>query len=244
MQSVALFNEFVLQIFDHLYDRFPVPCVIDPEDFIARVELSPYPPRPVDTYCGPDRSWFFTPPKEQYEKIWAGHPWETTISETETLLARPLTDSERDVLLRTGKRPVTHEEQQSLDDWLAENVRIDSLRETQRSQREDAEAKRVVFIATLQFLNSERLIRFVDIPPPTQEGQVLNPPDILIQKVTKRLKFVLTSKGFTHLNRAFKGGKLSEEMTLYEAIKRTLKEKAVEGAGAAGAQALVGWILS
>jgi hypothetical protein len=244
MQNVALFNDFVLQIFDHLYDRFPVPCAINPEDFIAKVEFSPYPPCPVSTYCGPDRSWLFSSKKEQYEKMWAAHPWEATVSETETLLSRTLTDSEKDVLLRTGKRPVTPEEQQLLDDWVTEKARIDSLRETQKSQREEAETKQTVFIATLQFLNSERLIRFVDIPPPTEEGRVLNPPDILIQKATKRLRFVLTSNGFTHLNRTFMGGKLSEEMTLYQAIKRTLKEKAVEGAGAAGTQALVGWILS
>lgn len=244
MQNVALFNDFVLQVFDHLYDQFPVPCSINAEDFIAKVEFSPYPPRPVNTYCGPDRSWFFPSKKEQYEKMWAAHPWEETVSETQALLSRTLTDSEKDGLLQTGKRPATPDEQQLLDDWAAEKVRIDSLRVTQKAQLEEAERKQAVFIATLQFLNSERLIRFVDIPPPRQEGQVLNPPDVLIEKATHRLRFVLTSNGFTHLNRAFSGGKLSEEITLYQAIKRTLKEKTVEGAGTAGAQALVGWILS
>ena len=107
MQNVALFNDFVLQIFDHLYDRFPVPCAINQEDFITKVELSRYPPRPVNTYCGPDRSWFFPTEKEQYEKMWAAHPWAATVSETETLLSRTLTDSEKDVLLGTGERPVT-----------------------------------------------------------------------------------------------------------------------------------------
>lgn len=244
MKNVALFNDFVLQIFDHLYDHFPVPCTINPEDFIAKVELSPYPPCPVTTYCGPDHSWFVPTKEEPYEKMWAAHPWAATLEETEALLSRKLTDTEKDVLLRTGERPVTTNEQQLLNDWAAEKARIDCLRATQEAQQEEAKTKQAVFIATLQFLNSERLIRFVDIPHPVQEEQALNPPDVLIQKATKRLRFVLTSNGFTHLHRTFTGGKLSEEMTLYQEIKRTLKEKAVEGTGAAGAQALVNWILS
>lgn len=244
MKNVTLFNDFVLQIFDHLYDHFPVPCAINPEDFIAKSDLSPYPPRPVITYCGPDRSRFFPIQNDGYQKMWVTHPWEATISETEALLSRTLTESEKDVLLRTGNRPVTPDEQLVLNDWVAEKSRIDSLRLTQKEQQEEAETKRAVFISTLQFLNSERLIRYIDIPPTEQEGTVNNPPDILIRKATKHLRFVLTSKGFTHLNRAFTDGKLSEEMTLYQAIKRMLKDKAVEGAGVAGAQALVGWILS
>jgi len=243
MQNVALFNDFVLQIFDHLYDHFPVPCAIDPEEFIAKVELSPYPPRPVNTYFGPDDSWFFASIEGQREAWWAAHPWEETATTVEGILSRRLTEEERSVLLRTGERPVTADEQRMLADWQAQNERIDVERATQSARNQEAEIKSDVFIATIQFLNSEGLIRFIDIPPPNG-GQVINPPDILIQRAARRLRFVLTSRGFTHLNRAFAGGKLSEEITLYQAIKNALKNKAVEGAGSVGVQTLVGWILS
>lgn len=161
----------------------------------------------------------------------------------ESLLGRPLSPIERDELRRSGHRPLTAEEQQAVSEWEVEKRRIDDLRLTQNTQLEDAENKKKIFIATLQFLNSEKLIRFIDLPHPN-DGQILNPPDILITRATNRLRFVLTSHGFTHLNRTFKGGKLTQEMPLYQAIKRILKERAIEGAGAVGAQTLVGWMLA
>jgi len=241
MQNVDLFNEFVLRIFDHLYDAFPVPCAIDPKEFVANVELSPYPKNPVSSFCGPDISWSFNP--EDRARVWADHPWEETVSQVESLLGRSLTTLEQSNLMRNGYRPLTSEEQQAVSEWETEKQRINDLRSTQQAQREEAESKQKVFIATLQFLANEKLIRFTDQPPP-KEGRSLNPPDILIARVTTNLRFVLTSNGFTHLNRTFNDGKIMGKMTLYQAIKHTLKDKAADGASAVGVQALVGWILS
>lgn len=241
MKNVELFNEFVLRVLDHLYDAFPVPCVIDPEEFVAKLEISSYPPNPVSSYCGPDMSWAFS--SESHSQFWTAHPWDETVTQVESLLGRSLTDPERSELQSSGHRPLSTEEQQAVLEWETEKRKIDDLRSTEKTQREEAENKRKIFIATLQFLANEKLIRFTDLPPP-KEGQVLNPPDILIARATKSLRFVLTSNGFTHLNSTFEGGKITGEMTLYQAIKRTLKEKSVEGASAVGIQTLVAWLLS
>lgn len=241
MRNVELFNEYVLRVFDRLFDTFPIPCVIDPAEFVASVELSPYPPNPVISYCGPDMSWSFG--TKDSAQTWLAHPWDETIEKVESTLGRALTALEQAELRRSGQRPLSTEEQQAITQWEKEKRNIDSLRATQHFQREEAELKQRVFVSTLQFLTNENLIRFTDLPPP-DEGQVLLPPDILIARSARHLRFVLTSHGFTHLNRTFESGKIGDKMTLYQAIKQSLKEKAIDGAGAVGVQTLVGWILS
>lgn len=241
LNNVELFNEFVLHVFDTLYGAFPVPRSLSPEEFVEKVELTDYPPQPFSTYVGPDLEWAFT--EASRDSFWTEHPWGEIVTQVEVLLERPLSEEERSELLNRGHRPLSLDEQRANLEWKEEKFRIEAIRRSQEAQLEDAKQKRRIFIATLQFLVNENLIRFTDLSPP-QAGEVLNPPDILIEQATKHLQFVLTSKGFTHLNRPFKDGKVMEEVTLYQAIKRTLKEKATDGVGAVGIQTLVAWLVA
>lgn len=235
MKNVDLFNQFVLRIFERLYEEFPVPTALNPREFVEQVELSPYPDCPVSTYYAPGLVWSTdsdddtdetNDPFADLKVIWNV---EATVVEVEAHLQRKLTDFEFHHLKKTGHRPVTPEEQGLLDEWEAERERIDQIRKTEFELQDESLFKERVFTSTLQFLVSEELIRFKDIPPPPRADQRINPPDMLIEKSAAKLSFMLTSKGFSHLNKTIKKGKLADDLTLYEAIKKALRDNTVQG---------------
>lgn len=238
MKNVDLFNEFVLRIFEQLYEEFPLQTNLNPSKFIEEVEFSPYPERPVKTDCTPEFFWLGN---DSSEPFGIQRNWDitATVVEVEAILKRKLTDFELHKLKTTGHRPVTEAEQQLLDNWEAEVARIESIRLGERELLERANFKKRVFVSTLQFLVNEGLIRFKDIPPPPKAGQIVYPPDILIEKSAGKLSFVLTSKGFAHLNKTLKSGQLADNMTLYDAIKKALKDNAMQGVVASLAQVAI-----
>jgi hypothetical protein len=210
MNNVEIFNELVLRIFDHLYDRFPVPCSVKPEEFIAELNINSPRQCPVNSKCGPNISteeWIGV-----VNQVWIDHNWDETEAEVESKLGRKLTIEEKEKIRLTGHRPFTVEEEKEKIVWEEEQKLFESIN--------------LIFKSTLQFLINENLIRYIDLVP-VNEGEVLNPSDILIAMSLGRLSFVLTSRGFTHLNKAFKKGILTKEITVFEAVKKCLKEKSI-----------------
>jgi len=199
----------------------------------------------VSTFCAPDFFWFTDADDntDESDALFSGLQviWnvEETGVEVEAHLQRNLTDFELHHLKKTGYRPLRPDEELLLTQWEAEKDRIDQVRKTEFELQDESRFKERVFISTLQFLVSEGLIRFKDLPPPPRADQKINPPDILIEKSAAKLSFMLTNKGFSHLNKTIKKGKLTDDLTLYEAIKKALKDNSVQGVVGSLAQAAI-----
>ena len=78
------------------------------------------------------------------------------------------------------------------------------LAELERDQRSDVERQEQIFNGTLNFLCSESLIRDCDD------------------------RYQLTAKGFSHLNKSFKGGEITDERDKNISVLKTILEKSSE----------------
>lgn len=238
MKNISLFNQYLIQILDQLYDSFPVPCTIEIDKIVGSVELFHFPPDPVYNYCGPDMSWtgFLTADSDEWQQF----PWQKTVVQVEELLGRSLLEPEIDKLITSGMRPLTETEMLARANWEKELHRIAEFRTTQIQSLEERDFKKDILIATLQFMVNERLIRLVDSRPHSAQSTAELSSDLLIARSVSSLKFVLTSQGFAALNIQFKGGKFTKGLSGNQAIKKVLAEKIADGT----LQYLVGSLIS
>lgn len=120
--------------------------------------------------------------------------------------------------------------------WLAANVAYEAY-----------EQKKKVFSATVHFLHSERLIRFLE--PPQRGMSAHQPPeavDVLISNAMKvgsrrLLHFVLTAHGLAQLSKTVSRGKITDD-TLITKLKGTLASETVKAAPNAAIASALPWL--
>jgi len=238
MDNKEIFAEFAIMVLKDLFDSFPVAVGLDKTAHLGGVVS--FPDQPFQShfgvsgtgiYVGPDCSWEWCMSNEERQEYWEKYHWELCLKDTESLLKRNLSENERDKLLGDGIRPYSDSESEQLKKWRS---RVKDYKETHEQQKH----KEKVYIGTVQFLVNEGYIRFVDLPK--QPNKKLQLSDILIERAFKSLRFMLTNKGYVHMNKKPPMGKGS----LYDSMRSYVTDKAVDAFAGAGAGSLLTVFLS
>jgi hypothetical protein len=241
MDNKDVFAEYAVLVLKELFDSFPVAIRFNKEEHLGKATFYPAAPFEIFTgfrtmvtgiYIGPDRGCRDFCVNEKEEKIkWNNFDWESCQKEAESLLQRELLDQEKADLLLDGVRPYTACESQQLKEWRA---KIKTFEESCDQQK----LKENIYFGTVQFLVSEGYIRIVDIPE--RINMKKQPSDVMIEKTFNILRFVLTNKGYIHMNRQPPVG----EGSLYDIMKSYVANKTVDAFAGAGAGTLLTVFLS
>ena len=162
--------------------------------------------------------------QEAVNYLWDHHSWNDEIKIVEDYLDRRLIQAEIKLFKSTAQIP----KRQDLLNYESA-IRHNKNLENQKSN--DIKKLEKIFLSTIVFLCSEGFIKyqFRNLNVASNLKKIHADESLMIELNLNKLDFVLTSKGFSQLNKRVEGLNLSEEETLF---KRMMKQRFNQGSQA------------